>query len=108
MTGEENTFVPAHAAPAQNAPRTPDASFVPAHAAPSQPETPEPAELSLQAEERTAEPLGAHAAPVTPAETQAEIEAAEPIVAVAEPQDDGIGPAMPDQKEKNPVQLTLF
>ena len=25
-----------------------------------------------------------------------------------EPQDDGIGPAVPDQKEKNPVQLTLF
>ena len=25
-----------------------------------------------------------------------------------EPQDNGIGPAVPDQKEKNPVQLTLF
>ena len=25
-----------------------------------------------------------------------------------EPHDDGIGPAVPDQKEKNPVQLTLF
>ena len=88
MTGEENTFVPAHAAPAQDAPRTPDASFVPAHAAPSQPEAPEPAEVPLHAEEAAAEPLGAHAAPAEPVEAEARMDAAEPIAA-AEMSDDG-------------------
>ena len=52
MTGEENTFVPAHAAP-------------------TQPETPEAAEPLQHAAEPVAEPLGAHAAPAAaPADTE--------------------------------------
>ena len=52
MTGEENTFVPAHAAPAQ-------------------PETSEAAEPLQHAAEPVAEPLGAHAAPAAaPADTE--------------------------------------